>query len=87
MKELWIPGPGRAWKDHEDGKGGDGRPGGKWADLAFKDEATGRIYIIQTVDLDRNGKPTAREIENAEAIRRAIKNVNIYLIPKPHQVR
>ncbi|MBE9557709.1 MAG: hypothetical protein IMF08_12695, partial [Proteobacteria bacterium] len=79
-KEYWVPGPGKAFPD-KTGRGGDGRPGGKWADLTFK-SPSGTIVHIQTVDVDRNGKPTERELENAEAIRRATRQT-VILIPKP----
>lgn len=76
--ETHIPGPGKAFKM-------DTRPGGKFADLTFEDNQ-GRIIHIQSVDVDRYGKPTDRELENAEKIRRAEKNTDVILIPKGAQL-
>lgn len=78
--EYWIPGPGHDFLDKE-GRRGDGRPGGKWADLTFR-SPDGRIVHVQTVDVDKNGKPTDRELQNAEMIRRRT-GATVYLIPKP----
>lgn len=41
---------------------------------------------IQSVDVDRNGKPTRRELENAEKIRKKLEKGNILLIPKRAQL-
>ena len=59
--------------------------GGHFTDLTFKDDR-GRIVHIQSVDVDKNGNPTQRELDNAERIRRAEKNSDIYLIPKGAQL-
>jgi hypothetical protein len=40
---------------------------------------------IQTVDVDRNGKPSQRELDAAERIRRATGH-SIFLIPKGAQL-
>jgi hypothetical protein len=69
LPEYWIPGPGRAFKD-ADGNPGDGRPGGRFVDLTFK-TPSGQLVHYQTVDVDRHDKPTQREIDAGEAIRRA----------------
>jgi len=82
--EQHVPGPGIAFKD-EEGKHGDSRPGGKWADLTFE-SPKGMVIHIQTVDVDKNGKPTERELDNAEAIRRATRET-VILIPKPTRKR
>jgi len=82
--EQHVPGPGIAFKDDE-GKHGDSRPGGKWADLTFE-SPNGKKVHIQTVDVDKNGKPTERELDNAEAIRRATRET-VILIPKPTRKR
>jgi hypothetical protein len=87
-KEYWFAGPGAAFKD-EQGRHGDGRPGGKWADLAYR-RPDRSILVIQLVDVDKNGKPTKRELDNAEAIRRlsnAEQQIDVHLIPTLWQLR
>lgn len=59
--------------------------GGHFTDLTFQDDR-GRIVHIQSVDVDRNGKPTRRELENAEKIRKKLEKGNILLIPKRAQL-
>lgn len=59
--------------------------GGHFTDLTFE-TPDGRIVHVQTVDVDRNGKPTEREIDTAERIRRAVENEHILLIPKGAQL-
>lgn len=67
-----------------------GLKGGHFTDLTFKDDR-GRILHVQSVDVDKNGKPTRRELDNAEKIRRAEGNegrdVYILLIPKGAQLK
>ncbi len=58
--------------------------GGRFSDLTFEDR-NGRIVHVQTVDVDKNGKPTQRELDAAEAIRRATGH-SILLIPKGAQL-
>jgi len=41
---------------------------------------------VQTIDLDNNGKPTERELEATEAIRRATE-ATVILIGKTWQVK
>ena len=76
MKEFWIPGHGIAFKHPRTGKRGDGRPGSHYADLTFELKNVNRLPAgkglpdtrrvhIQTVDLDKNGKPTDRELRAA----------------------
>lgn len=78
--ETHIPGPGKAWER-------DSRPGGHFTDLTFK-TPSGKIVHIQSVDVDRNGKPTRRELDAAERIRRAHqKGVYVFLIPKGAQLK
>ncbi|MDA8637737.1 peptidoglycan-binding protein [Rhodospirillales bacterium] len=77
--EWHIPGPGKAFE-------ADSRPGGHFTDLTFEDNR-GRIVHVQSVDVDRNGKPTRRELENAERIRRAEKGTDVLLIPKGWQLK
>lgn len=77
--EYHIPGPGKAFK-------ADTRRGGHFTDLTFKDDRDRTIHI-QSVDVDRYGKPTKRELDNAERIRRAEKNTDVLLIPKGAQLK
>jgi len=79
QKERHIPGPGKAWKS-------DSRQGGHFTDLTFK-TPDGRTVHIQSVDVDRNGKPTKRELDAAERIRRAEQDTDVYLIPKGAQLK
>src|SRR5690606_38065947 len=81
IPELWIPGPQKAMEELL-GQKVDGRPGGKFVDLTFKNTKTGQIVHVQTVDLDKNGKPTKRELDNAEVIRRATNNGWVLLFGK-----
>jgi peptidoglycan hydrolase-like protein with peptidoglycan-binding domain len=62
-----------------------GLKGGHFTDLTFE-MPDGRKVHIQSVDVDRNGKPTQRELDNAEKIRRAEKNTDVVLIPKGAQL-
>ena len=78
-KEQHIPGPGKAFD-------ADTRPGGKFADLTFID-SRGRVVHVQSVDVDKDGKPTPRELENAEIIRRADKGSDVLLVPKGAQLK
>jgi hypothetical protein len=84
-KERAIPGPGTAWKDEPDGLGGDGRPGQRFPDLLF--ELGGKRIAINTVDVDKNGQITQRELDAAEAMRRSGQIEIIYLVKKPHQLK
>lgn len=77
IPEKHIPGPGR--------KFGDSRPGGNFSDLTFE-TPKGRTVHVQSVDVDRNGKPTNRELKAAERIRRRT-NADVILIPKGWQKR
>lgn len=58
--------------------------GGHFTDLTFK-LPDGRIFHVQTVDVDRNGKPSQRELDTAERIRRAT-GESVLLIPKGAQL-
>jgi hypothetical protein len=60
--------------------------GGHFTDLTFIDDR-GRTVHIQSVDVDKNGKPTQRELDNAEKIRNATENEDIFLIPKGAQLK
>ncbi|MEQ8667056.1 MAG: hypothetical protein RIC16_15160 [Rhodospirillales bacterium] len=62
--------------------------GGHFTDLTFID-TRGRKVHIQTVDVDRNGKPTKRELDTAERIRRALgdeEKADLILVPKGAQL-
>lgn len=61
----------------------DGRIGSKWPDMKFvKETPEGEVVIyIQTVDGDKNGKPTKRELDNAEIIRKWT-NATVLLVVK-----
>ncbi len=76
--EYWIP---SSAKDFE----GDGRPGGKFTDLTFE-TPSGQIFHVQTVDMDKNGKPTQREQDNADFIFRRTGH-SVILYPKGAQVK
>lgn len=77
-KEYHIPGPGARMANNV-------HVGGHYTDLTFQ-TANGKIIHIQTVDVDRNGKPTARELDIAERIRRLQPDADIILFPKVHQL-
>lgn len=67
--------------------------GGHFTDLTFRD-TRGRKVHVQTVDVDGNGKPTDRELKNAEKIWRRIgrkhfvenEEEDLILIPKGAQL-
>ncbi len=74
MTEYYIPGTGFAFPHpgKRPGEAGDGRAGSKRTDLTFV-SPDGKTFVhIQTVDVDRNGKPTDRELDNAEKARRGL---------------
>ena len=79
QSEYHIPGPGKAFEL-------DGRPGGHFTDLTFEMPDGQKIHV-QSVDVDRNGKPTKRELDAAERIRRAERDTHILLIPKGAQLK
>ncbi len=72
LKEYHVPGHFKSLK------------GGRFSDLTFEDR-NGRIVHVQTVDVDKNGKPTQKELDAAEAIRRATGH-SVLLIPKGAQL-
>jgi hypothetical protein len=45
----------------------------------------GRLIAFNTVDVDKNGKPTDRELQAAESLRR--QGITVYLIAKTHQLK
>ncbi len=73
QEEYYIQGPGK------------GRQGANYSDLTFRTK-DGRTIHVQSVDVDKNGKPTQWELDAAERIRRATKNTDIILIPKGAQL-
>ena len=77
--EFWIPGPQKDFQ--RKGETIDGRKGGKFADLTFENQRTGEIIHVQSVDTDKNGKPTERELNNAEIIRKRT-GASVYLFAK-----
>jgi len=59
---------------------GGGRKGGSYVDItAIKD---GRTVRINTVDVNKNGMPTTRELRNASRIRQQTPDDHLLLIPK-----
>ncbi|MEQ8667054.1 MAG: peptidoglycan-binding domain-containing protein [Rhodospirillales bacterium] len=70
-----------------------GLKGGHFTDLTFRD-TRGRIVHVQTVDVDRSGKPSQRELDTADRIWRAIgrkrlvgeEEEDLILIPKGAQL-
>lgn len=85
--EYHIPGRGA--------KFGNPHIGGGYTDMTFK-TPDGRYVHVQTVDVDRNGKPSKRELDNAERIRRLFDNQrdesgnrvhhDVLLVPKRHRL-
>ncbi len=72
LKEFHIPGHFGSLK------------GGRFSDLKFE-VGEGRYVHVQTVDVDKNGKPTQKELDAAESIRRATGDT-VLLIPKGAQL-
>jgi len=65
----------------------DGRKGSIYTDLTFEGP-NGEIAHVQTVDVDKNGKPTARELDVAERLfKRTNYKHQVILIPKLRQMR
>ncbi|MCK5545890.1 MAG: peptidoglycan-binding protein [Rhodospirillaceae bacterium] len=82
ITEYWIGGPGKAFPDNK----GDGRQGGKRTDLTFR-KPDGTIIHIQSVDVDKNGKPTQREQDNAYRIFLRTEGEQVILHPKGAQLK
>jgi hypothetical protein len=88
VPEYHVPGPGTNLPERGEG---DSRPRGGYTDLTFKTE-DGNFVHVQTVDVDpKTGKPSTRELDNAERIRRMLQREqggrhDVYLIPKSHQL-
>ena len=78
LKEFHVPGHGKAF-------GLDSRKGGHFIDLTFE-TPSGKLIHVQSVDVDSNGKPTERELNVAERVRRSTKRVDVILIPKGAQL-
>jgi peptidoglycan hydrolase-like protein with peptidoglycan-binding domain len=72
-KEHWIPGLGELWNE-------DKRPGSNYVDLTFK-TPEGKLVHFQTVDVDRYGNPTEREVQAARRIHHAT-HEDVFLVPK-----
>ena len=72
--EYYIPGTGYAFPHprKKPKKTGDGRAGSNRTDLTFRSPDRKTFVHIQTVDVDKNGKPTDRELNNAEKARRGL---------------
>lgn len=87
IPEFWIGGPGKAFPtgNRKPGKG-DGRQGGKRSDLTFR-KPDGTIVHIQSVDVDKNGKPTQREQDNAYRIWMRTEGEQVILHPKGAQMK
>lgn len=75
--ETAIPGPGGPMKV-------DSRPGSRFPDLLYFNNKTGRLIAINTVDVDVNGNIEQRELDAANAMKKA--GADVYLIRKWHQM-
>lgn len=89
MKEYYAPGPGHGFP-LPGRETGDGRKLSGRTDLTIKSPDGKHFKHYQTVDVDRNGNPTKRELDNAERIRRNLRNEDGYvhyiiLVPKTWQ--
>ncbi|MPY71774.1 MAG: hypothetical protein GEU92_17020 [Alphaproteobacteria bacterium] len=82
-KEKAIPGPGGA-EDDFGRRLGDSRPGSRLPDLLYG-TPNGRLVAIQTVDADKDGNPTDKELQAAESLRRL--GITVYLVPKSRMVK
>lgn len=83
LPEYRLPGPGQAWKDVYGW--GDTRPGSSFIDLTFE-TPSGRLVHIQTVDANKNGIPSDRELRAFKRISEYhapnYPGADVYLIPK-----
>jgi len=89
-REYYAPGPGKAFP-RPGRKTGDGRILSGRLDLTIVSPDGKHFKHYQTVDVDRNGNPTQRELDNAERIRRNLQNKDgyahdIFLVPKTWQM-
>jgi hypothetical protein len=79
-KETYVPSPAKDFK-------GDGRQGSIYPDLTFRKKGTDDVFAyVQTVDVDKNGKPTAEELDVAERLVKRL-DAPVILIPKRSQMR
>jgi hypothetical protein len=78
IPEYWTPNPAKDF-------GGDGRRGGNYSDITFI-MPNGRRVHIQSVDVNKDGKPTHRELENADRIRKRT-GESVILVPKNAQLK
>ena len=81
--EEYIPNPAKGF-EKPDGEKIDGRKGSNYVDLTFHNENTDEWVRIQTADVDRNGKATQRELDNAWSIWKRT-GATVILIAKPWQ--
>jgi len=72
-KEYYVPGPGLMFPRPGKEKG-DGRRLSGFTDLTFMAKDGKTYFHIQTVDIDRDCKPTKRELDNAELIHKRLKD-------------
>jgi hypothetical protein len=80
LPEKAIPGPGRAFE-------ADGRVGSIFPDLFWQRRSNSQKFrVVNHVDVNASGKPTARELEVAERARRAVKHIDVFLEPKQYQL-
>ena len=96
IKEYRVPGPGYAFP-LSGRETGDGRKKSAYTDLTMVSPDGLSFRHYQHVDVDRNGKPTKRELDNAERIRRALngktndqgirEHHDIILVPKKWQMK
>ncbi len=83
-QEFRLPGPGVAFRHPVTGRPGDSRPGSIYVDLTFK-TPNGFVHV-QSVDIDRDGLPTERELRTARRLADLTRQP-VYLVPKTWQVR
>jgi hypothetical protein len=81
-EEEYIPNPVKDFEKDVFKRRVDGRKGSNYVDLTFYNEKTDQWVRIQTVDVDKNGKPTQRELDNAWSIRQRT-GATVILIKKP----
>jgi len=84
VPELHIKGPAGDIKIPGTDKYYDSRPGSLRPDLVLK-SPSGKILLIQTVDVDKNGKPSQREWDAAYRMHKRT-GVSVILVPKTWQL-
>lgn len=89
LSEYRHPGSGYAFGTGD--KPGDGRKGSHYADLTFRNEK-GELIHYQHASVDKNGKPTAKELENAMALAQPhyvngkLERPQVYIVVKQWQL-